>query len=99
MIFLFHNNKNIIEADCKRWLVILGKNYRTITGFIYLLSFHPEFRNLFYHRIGISKYFLNIICRKMSTLIIATPQIGPGLFIQHGLATIISAKSIGKIAG
>lgn len=32
----------------------------------------------------------------MSTLFIATPIIGEGLFIQHGFATIIAAKSIGK---
>ncbi|HQO47908.1 MAG TPA: serine acetyltransferase, partial [Paludibacteraceae bacterium] len=30
------------------------------------------------------------------TLFIYTKDIGPGLYIQHGFATIISAKSIGK---
>ena len=32
----------------------------------------------------------------METLYILTPQIGPRLYIQHGFATIISAKSIGS---
>jgi serine O-acetyltransferase len=32
----------------------------------------------------------------MNTLFINCPTIGPGLFIQHGFATIIEAKSIGK---
>jgi len=32
----------------------------------------------------------------MSTLFIMTENIGAGLFIQHGFATIIAAKSIGK---
>jgi serine O-acetyltransferase len=32
----------------------------------------------------------------MNTLFIYTKDIGPGLYIQHGFATIISAKSIGK---
>ncbi|MHB8846860.1 MAG: serine O-acetyltransferase [Burkholderiales bacterium] len=31
----------------------------------------------------------------MSTLFIRTPRIGPGLFIQHGFATIIAAREIG----
>ncbi|SKC18959.1 serine O-acetyltransferase [Dyadobacter psychrophilus] len=32
----------------------------------------------------------------MSTLYIHTPQIGEGLFIQHGFSTIINAAAIGK---
>ncbi|WP_429394402.1 serine O-acetyltransferase [Mucilaginibacter lappiensis] len=32
----------------------------------------------------------------MNTLFIHTQDIGPGLYIQHGFATIITAKSIGK---
>ncbi|NVO86098.1 serine O-acetyltransferase [Hymenobacter terrestris] len=32
----------------------------------------------------------------METLYLSTPNIGPGLFIQHGFATIIAAKSIGR---
>lgn len=32
----------------------------------------------------------------MNTLFINSDKIGPGLFIQHGFATIIDAKSIGK---
>ena len=31
----------------------------------------------------------------MPTLYISTAEIGPGLFIQHGFATIIAARSIG----
>ncbi len=32
----------------------------------------------------------------MSSLYIVTPQVGEGLFIQHGFATVIAAASIGK---
>jgi serine O-acetyltransferase len=32
----------------------------------------------------------------MSTLYITTSDVGPGLFIQHGFSTIISAKKIGQ---
>jgi serine O-acetyltransferase len=32
----------------------------------------------------------------MNTLFISTKDIGEGLFIQHGFATIIAAKSVGK---
>lgn len=96
IVFYNHKNKKIIIADIKRWINILNKNYNIFNGFIYLLTFYPEFRNLFYHRVGGIRHFLNIICPKMSTLFINTNEIGEGLFIQHGFATIISANSIGK---
>jgi len=36
------------------------------------------------------------LCPPMPTLYIYTKDIGPGLFIQHGFATIISAEKIGR---
>lgn len=36
------------------------------------------------------------LCSPMSTLLISAEAIGPGLFIQHGFATIIVANKIGK---
>jgi serine O-acetyltransferase len=57
---------------------------------------YPEFRNLFYHRIGKFSFFINWLYPPMNTLFINTGSIGEGLYIQHGFATIIQAKSIGK---
>jgi serine O-acetyltransferase len=59
----------------------------------------PEYRNLFYHRLAASKLvllFLHLLCRPFPTLFITTKDIGPGLFLQHGFSTIISARKIGK---
>lgn len=96
LLFYFHENKETIKADVDRWIKIYGVHYGEKKAFIYLLSFFPEFRNLFYHRVGNWKYFLNLICPKMSTLYILTDKIGKGLFIQHGFATVIAATSIGE---
>ena len=74
----------------------MESKYTGISGLIYLLTFYKEYRNLFYYRVGTVGHLLNIICRKESTLHIYTRQIGPGLFIQHGFSTIISAESIGS---
>lgn len=97
VLFLFGKNRNIIEADVTRWMQIKNLNYNTTFGFLYLLSFFPEFRNLFYVRIGLWKHFLNIICPQMSSLFIVTDRnnIGKGLYIEHGIATLIGALSIG----
>lgn len=56
----------------------------------------PEYRNLFYNRVGEIYLLINWLCPKMNTLFINSKNIGPGLFIQHGFATIIGAKSIGR---
>ena len=96
LLFLFFIRiKKTIHSDTIRWLEICKINYYRPIGFIYLLSFNPEFRNLFYKRIGLLGNILNVFCPKMSTLYIATENIGEGLFIQHGFATYMAAKSIG----
>lgn len=63
------------------------------------MTFSPAYRNLFYHRLGASKLvlsFLQLLCTPFPTLFITTKDIGPGLFLQHGFSTIISARMIGK---
>ena len=95
-LFFVHKNKKTIYADVDRWLGILGKDYSRTFGFVYLLSFYPEYRNLFYYRVGYIQYFFKFLCPELSTLYLYTPHIGEGLFIQHGFATIINATSIGK---
>ena len=96
LLFYFHPNKRIIRADIQRWCEILHLNYSPTLSLLYLLSFFPEFRNLFYHRVGYWKLLPNLLCPKLSTLYIATKKIGKGLFIQHGFSTIIAAVSIGE---
>jgi serine O-acetyltransferase len=96
LLFNFHKNKKIIQYDTKRWLELTGSKNSLQFGFINLMTFLPEFRNLFYKRIGIYSILINWLCPKMSTLYIITNDIGPGLFIQHGFSTRIGAASIGK---
>jgi serine O-acetyltransferase len=82
--------------DTKRWLGVMELEDKSLYGgFIYLMAFFPEFRNLFYYRIGSLKHFISFLCRGMSTLFITCPEIGAGLFLQHGFSTIINANSIG----
>ncbi|MEO8003703.1 MAG: serine acetyltransferase [Betaproteobacteria bacterium] len=64
--------------------------------FVRLMTFNPEYRNLFYHRAGLIGLPLSLLCRPMSTLYIHTRKIGAGLFIQHGFSTIIAAAEIGE---
>lgn len=86
-----------LQADMARWTDILlrDKKMGFYHRFVYLMTFYPEFRNLFYYRIGTAGILLNLFCGQMNTLFLASPSIGPGLFIQHGFATIVAARSIG----
>jgi serine O-acetyltransferase len=95
-LFVLRRNRDI-SADISRWADILmkGKPDALFYRFLFLMSFYPEFRNLFYYRVGDFSIILNIFCRRMDTLFLAAQSIGPGLFIQHGFATIIAAKRIG----
>jgi len=85
------------RADIARWMGIVGGGRKMgfVRQFLFLMTFFPEFRNLFYYRIGHASLILHVFCPRMATLFLATPSIGPGLFIQHGFATIVAAKSIG----
>lgn len=86
-------------ADVDRWRgIVLGPDAprSRIAALLRLLSFHHEFRNLFYYRTGLAGRLLAPLCRPLPTLYITTPEIGPGLYIQHGFATIISARRIGR---
>jgi serine O-acetyltransferase len=97
ILFLTHKNKALMNADVMRWLsVIEMKNRDASFGFVYLMAFFPEFRNLFYYRAGRIKHLISFLCPGMSTLFINTPEIGQGLFLQHGFSTIINANSIGS---
>lgn len=96
LIFRYHQNNDLIALDIKRWLFVLNKDFKLVKGFVFLMVSYQEFRNLYYKRIGIYATFVNFLCRKKSGLYLSTPQIGPGLYIQHGDASIIAAKIIGE---
>ena len=96
ILFNCHKNKKTIHYDVERWLKEINCRTNIQFGFITLMTFYPEYRNLFYKRIGTIYLLMNWLCPKMNTLFISTNNIGPGLFIQHGFATIIAAKSIGS---
>ena len=58
------------------------------------MCFYKTFRNVLYYRLGKFCIILKYI-KPVPTCEIKTKDIGPGLFIEHGGATYISAKSIG----
>ena len=97
VIFNLSKKRNIINDDIKIWLKSFQlENLGVHVGFFFLMTYYPEYRNLFYKRIGYSQFLVKFLCRPMNTLFLYTKDIGPGLMIWHGFSTILHAKSVGK---
>jgi serine O-acetyltransferase len=100
-LLLSDRQRDVIFTDIARWASIshLGQSTRTserIIIFLRLMTFFPEYRNVFYFRTGIVGKLLSIFCRPLATLSFNSKRIGPGLFIQHGYDTSVSADEIGE---
>jgi serine O-acetyltransferase len=68
--------------------------------FVWLSGALPEFRTLVHYRLSAEhparRLLLRLVYRPAPTLTLDANHIGPGLFIQHGTASIICAESIGS---
>jgi serine O-acetyltransferase len=100
VVFLIISRKNYIFADLNRWVQVyenrdLESTLSYLIAFYRFMAFFPEFRSVFYFRVRAARVF-SFLLRPMPTLFIHTSNIGPGLFIQHGFSTIITADRIGK---
>lgn len=73
-------------------------HYNEILCFVYIFLLFPEFRNIFYMRVGKFWKYVLFYFPPLSTLHIWTPskKIGGGLYIGHGWGTVINARKIGK---
>jgi serine O-acetyltransferase len=68
--------------------------------FAYLSGALAEFRTLVHYRLRSAplalRFLLRALYRPAASLTLNANRIGPGLFIQHGVATIVTAESIGS---
>lgn len=96
LLWRLSSQREIVEADTRRWrdCFLRGEGGNS-AAFLRLMIERQEFRTLFYHRIGLPGPF-KLFARPLPTLYIVTRDIGPGMVLQHGFATIINATSIGR---
>lgn len=92
----------VVEADVARWYEIVAPPVRRRAALLALLATHREFRSLYYYRLrrtgppgAIAAAILGTLWPGERTLHLACSKIGPGLFIQHGFATIVAAREVG----
>ncbi len=90
---------HVFLADLERWKQVYHISSSNMTALAEMLWRYPEFRNLFiyrnrFHRLY--RYWIAFWYKPMESLFIQAKEIGGGLFIQHGFATMITAESIGE---
>lgn len=87
-----------IRDDISHYKSRKSIKYNLFFTFVYLMLIFPEFRNIFYMRMGIFWRYLLFWFPPLSTLHIWTPsaRIGGGLYIGHGWGTVINAYRVGR---
>lgn len=85
-------------AECSGILGLEGLS--DIQLFAYFVARHAEFRSIIHARLrrrlpAVARWIVAIFWRPLDSLYIYCDDIGPGLYVQHGFSTTITAKSIG----
>lgn len=93
-----------VAEDIDWWTQCIGDpdllELNRYSRFAYFSGALSEFRTLVHYRLRSSplalRVLLRVIYRPAATLLLNADRIGPGLFIQHGTATIVTADVIGS---
>jgi serine O-acetyltransferase len=93
-----------VRYDVSRWVNCIGApdiaELDAGSRFAYLAAALGEFRTLVHYRLRganpVLRALLRAIYRPSPVLVLDAREIGPGLFIQHGTASHISAVTIGR---
>ena len=99
--YRYTDQQAIIDADTDRWAELFWVTDRSRMLARLLYAF-PEFRGVYYHRLAqgnpagaLLGRLAARIWKTIPGLDLSGTPIGPGLFISHGQATILSAERIG----
>lgn len=93
-----------VTEDVDWWVRCIGNpdliEIDPYSRFAYLAGALEEFRTLIHYRLRGAPLPLRLLLRAFyrpaATLTLDAGSIGPGLFIQHGVATFVTAESIGS---
>lgn len=109
LLFKRSANRNAIEKDMLRWFQVYKPRLQKRSSsdlLVWLLDSFPEFRNLFYARIGGFSGIRGRVLARLARMSYPSPKvalrfaepinIGPGFFARAGFGTIIAAQRIGE---
>lgn len=97
LLWMLCREKQAFDADARDWCRWRKRMFTSWNTCMFFIS-DKAFRNLFYYRVGPCHRLISWLLPGYDHLQITSPIgcIKGGLIIQHGFATIISAKSIGE---
>lgn len=92
-----------VAEDVDWWMTCIGDpnlmRLDRYSRFAYLAGALAEFRTLVHYRLRgaslLPRLVLRVLYRPAATLTLDAGKIGPALFIQHGVATFVTAEAIG----
>jgi len=99
--FILIRQDKSCQEDFVRWIEILRCGHKAcLITFVDLMFFFPAFRSLVLSRIRVQHRYLSHILaclgKPLPLLEIDCSHIDGGLYIQHGFATIVAPRKIGK---
>jgi len=100
LIMLGSRNRAAFYQDARRWALIrderaLASDGEALRYIVATLPFVEEFRSVFYYRFPRAGMF-RFLASGSPALYLNVGSIGPGLYLQHGFATVLAAKSVGR---
>lgn len=95
------DNKRKLHMDIARFcahLMATNVEGRYVNSFYCLMCSHPEFRSVFYMRVGPASWFFKFLLPPKTELSLATrsKNMGGGIYVQHGYSTVVDAASVGE---
>ena len=99
LVYYTHSKKQLLEYERNFWIkTIKHQDIYTFKNFLWLLEVLPEYRSVFYLRVGKISGLLRIFASGRESLYLNIPseRIAPGLVMQHGFSTIAEVIKIGK---
>jgi serine O-acetyltransferase len=100
-LLLLSPNRETLGRDLDRYAVFYESGrpesrFGRVILFIWIMTFFPEYRNVFYFRHRILGHLLAFLCPPMKSLGLLTKKTcGPGMLVHHGFGTMVTAEEIG----
>jgi serine O-acetyltransferase len=100
-LFLLSANRETLWKDLDRYAVYYESGppealFDRIILFIWVMTFLPEYRTLFYFRHRTLGHLLGLLCPPMKHLgLLTKTRCGPGVLVHHGWGTSVTAEEIG----
>jgi serine O-acetyltransferase len=100
LVMLGSRDRKLFYEDARRWALIrdereLGSDSEVLKYILATLPFVEEMRSVFYYRFPRANMF-RFLASGTPALYLNVGSIGPGLYLQHGFATVLAAKSVGR---